>query len=253
MSQADFRRSLLVSCDLRKYGAADDQLQRILQELLVQSLDRAGTAAGLDRSSWHRQPLGDEEFAVLPSDSPESTVVDTYVRALAAELHSLNRYRVPEAKVRMRMAIHHGVVVDGANGFPGRDTVLLNRLLSSHPAHQALEDFPNADLVLILSEHLYDTLVAAGHTTFEPTDFRKVDVTVKSFSGHGWMWVAGADVHAVNLTGAATTKPEPAAEVKPPAGPGSVTQHAVASHGGTVYQAGNDMTIGHPARGQGRR
>ncbi|MFD9736909.1 hypothetical protein [Umezawaea sp. NPDC059074] len=243
MSQADFRRSLLVSCDLRKYGAADDQLQRILQELLVQSLDRAGAAAGLDRSSWHRQPLGDEEFAVLPPDSPESTVVDTYVRALAAELHSLNRYRVPEARVRMRMAIHHGVVVNGANGFPGRDTVLLNRLLSSHPAHQALDDFPNADLVLILSEHLYDTLVAAGHTTFEPTDFRKVDVTVKTFSGHGWMWVAGADVHAVNLTGATPVAAEPVAEAEPPGRPGTINQHAVATHGSTVYQAGRDLTV----------
>ncbi|HEX6342858.1 hypothetical protein [Umezawaea sp.] len=237
MSQANFRRSLLVCCDLRKYGAADDQLQGILQELLVQSLDRAGVAAGLDRTTWHRQPKGDEEFAVLPPDTPERPVVDDYVRALNAELRSVNRYRVPEAKVRMRMALHHGAVVDGANGFPGKDAVLVSRLLNSEAAHQALEDFPNADLVVVLSEHLYDTLVAGGHTSLNPADFRRVDVTVKNFSGHGRMWIPDGDVHAMNLDA-----PAPLTE-RPPARAGTVNQHAVASGGSTVYQAGNDIRI----------
>jgi hypothetical protein len=235
MSQANFRRSLLVCCDLRKYGAADDQLQRILQELLIQSLDRAGLAAGLDRTKWHRQPKGDEEFAVLPPDSPERPVVDDYVRALNAELQSVNRYRVPDAKVRMRMALHHGAIVDGANGFPGQDAVLVSRLLNSQAAHQALEDFPNADLVVVLSEHLYDTLVAAGHTSLKPTDFRKIDVTVKNFTGFGWMWIPDGDVHAMDLDGSesagSTTQT------------GAVNQHAVASGSATVYQAGNDIRI----------
>ncbi len=236
MSQANFRRSLLVCCDLRKYGAADDQLQRILQELLIQSLDRAGEVAGLDRTTWHRQPKGDEEFAVLPPDSPERPVVDDYVRALNAELQAVNRYRVPEAKVRMRMAIHHGAIVDGANGFPGSDAVLVSRLLNSSAAHQALEDFPNADLVVVLSEHLYGTLVAAGHTSLKPGDFRKIDVTVKNFTGHGWMWIPDGDVHAMALDGDASTDPAPTPTA-------TVNQRATASGGSQVYQAGNDIHI----------
>lgn len=242
MSQANFRRSLLVCCDLRKYGAADDQLQRILQELLVQSLDRAGAAAGVDRSTWIRQPKGDEEFAVLPPDTPERPVVDDYVRALNAELQSVNRYRIPDAKVRMRLAIHHGAIVDGANGFPGSDAVLVSRLLNSEAAHLALEAFPNADLVVMLSEHLYQTLVAAGHTSLKPTDFRKVEVTVKNFTGFGWMWIPDGDVHALDLseteTGSGT---ELALDTPTPAG--GLHQNAVASGGSTVYQAGNDIRV----------
>ncbi len=185
-----------------------------------------------DSTTWHRQPKGDEEFAVLPADTPEHLVVDDYVRALDAELRSVNRYRVPEAKVRMRLAIHHGVVVDGANGFPGKDAVLVSRLLNSRAAHLALEETPTADLVVVLSEHLYDTLVATGHTTLEPSAFRRVEVTEKTYSGHGWMWVPNGDVHALDLTEA------------PAAGrTGSVTQHATASGGSTVYMAGNDIRI----------
>jgi len=123
------------------------------------------------------------------------------------------------------------------DGLASRDAVLLNRLLSSHPAHQALEDFPNADLVLILSEHLYNTLVAEGHTTLDAAAFRKVDVTVKDFRGHGWLWVPGADVHAMDLT---STVP-PVSKV--PRLSGTINQHAVASHGSAVFQAGKDMTL----------
>ncbi|RKT51554.1 hypothetical protein [Saccharothrix australiensis] len=232
MSPATFRRSLLVCCDLRRYGAADDRLQRDLQELLVRSLDRAGEEAGLDRSTWHRQAKGDEEWAVLPPDAPEHVVVDRYVRALNAELSASNRYRVPEARARMRLAIHHGAVVDGANGFPGQDSVLVSRLLNSEPAHLALEQFPDADLVVVLSEIVYSTLVLAGHTTLSPADFRRVEVVEKTFRGHGWMWIPDGDVHALRLDG-------------PPAGHATPTvdQHAVASGGSTVVQAGRDAHV----------
>ncbi len=232
MSPATFRRSLLVCCDLRRYGAADDQLQRELQELLVRSLDRAGAAAGLDRSKWHRQAKGDEEWAVLPPDSPEHVVVDGYVRALNAELSSANRYRVPEARARMRLAIHHGAVSEGANGFPGQDSVLVSRLLNSKPAHIALEEFPEADLVVVLSEVVYSTLVLAGRTTLRPTDFRRVEVVEKTFEGHGWMWIPDGDVHVLNLDDGPAVPQAPA-----------VSQRAVASGGSTVVQAGRDANL----------
>ncbi|WP_309109740.1 hypothetical protein [Saccharothrix sp.] len=243
MSQASFRRSLLVCCDLRRYGAADDQLQRDLQDLLVRSLDRAGAAAGVDRSTWHRQAKGDEEWAVLPTDADELKVVDQYVRALNAELSSANRYRLPEARARLRMAIHHGAIVDGANGFPGKDSVLVSRLLNSKAAHLALDEFPDADLVVVLSEFVYSTLVQPGHTTLRASDFRKVDVTEKTFTGHGWMWIPNGDVHALDLP----ASPEPDAAPRPAEpvtlAPPSVNQNAVATGGATVIQAGRDAHV----------
>ncbi|MER5266635.1 hypothetical protein ABTZ99_31540 [Actinosynnema sp. NPDC002837] len=251
-----FQRSLLVCCDLRSYGSADDLLQRELQELLVRSLDRAGAAAGLDRSTWRRQAKGDEEWAVLPATTPEGDVVDRYVRALDAELASTNRYRVPEAKLRMRMAIHFGTTVEGANGYPGQDAVLVSRLLNSEPAHAALEQSPHSDLVVVLSDSLFTSLVAARHTTLRPEDFRRVDVRVKTFHGHGWMWLPSGDVHALVLGGGPVDEPGAAADpvtpepiaadpVSPVVGSPSVNQSAVASGGSTVIQAGRDAHVTH--------
>ena len=244
-----FQRSLLVCCDLRSYGSADDLLQRELQELLVRSLDRAGKAAGLDRTAWRRQAKGDEEWAVLPAETPEGDVVDRYVRALDAELAATNRYRVPEARLRMRMAIHFGTTVEGANGYPGQDAVLVSRLLNSEPAHAALEQSPNSSLVVVLSDSLFTSLVAARHTTLRPEDFRRVDVRVKTFRGHGWMWLPSGDVHSLVLD------PAPDAESGVASGvlggpvspvvdsPSSVNQHAVASGASTVIQAGRDAHV----------
>lgn len=244
-----FQRSLLVCCDLRSYGSADDQLQRELQELLVRSLDRAGAAAGLDRSTWRRQAKGDEEWAVLPASTQDGDVVDRYVRALDTELASVNRYRVPHAKLRMRMAIHFGTTVEGANGVPGQDAVLVSRLLDSEAAHAALEQ-SDADLVVVLSDTLFTSLVAAGFTTLRPDHFRKVDVRVKAFVGVGWMWMPGGDVHALRLD-----PPEPGADsaALPPGAAAPVTMtepsplsvHQTATAGGrsTVIQAGRDAHV----------
>jgi class 3 adenylate cyclase len=243
-----FQRSLLVCCDLKSYGSADDLLQRELQELLVRSLDRAGEAAGLDRASWRRQAKGDEEWAVLPSSTPEGDVVDRYVRALDAELTRTNRYRVPEARLRMRMAIHFGTTVEGANGYPGQDAVLVSRLLNSEPPHAALEQSPDSDLVVVLSDTLFTSLVAARYTTVRPEDFRRVDVRVKDFRGHGWMWLPSGDVHSLVLDvaepGASGAADPGAAEpVSPVVAPTSVNQSAVATDGATVIQAGRDAHV----------
>ncbi|ROP39609.1 hypothetical protein [Saccharothrix texasensis] len=244
-----FQRSLLVCCDLRSYGSADDLLQRELQELLVRSLDRAGEAAGLDRSTWRRQAKGDEEWAVLPATASEGDVVDRYVRALDAELAATNRYRVPEARLRMRMAIHFGTTVEGANGYPGQDAVLVSRLLNSEPAHAALEQSPGSDLVVVLSDTLFTSLVAARYTSLRPEDFRRVDVRVKTFRGHGWMWLPSGDVHSLVLDGEPDAAPgaEPGAAAGPVSpvvdSPSSVNQHAVASGGATVVQAARDAHV----------
>ncbi|GAA1314975.1 hypothetical protein [Saccharothrix xinjiangensis] len=241
------QRSLLVCCDLRSYGSADDRLQRELQELLVRSLDRAGEAAGLDRSTWARQPKGDEEWAVLPAGTPDHLVVDRYVRALDAELASVNAYRVPHARLRLRMAVHFGAATEGANGYPGQDAVLVSRLMDSAAARAALEQ-TDADLVVVLSDLVFTSVVAAGYTTLRPEDFREVEVRVKTFTGRGRLWIPGGDAHALrlDLDGGVAADGSAAGSASGSAaasGPSSVTQHATASGGSTVVQAGRDAHV----------
>jgi hypothetical protein len=91
-----------------------------------------------------------------------------------------------------------------------------------------------------------------------------VDVRVKDFRGHGYMWLPSGDVHALVLeptpeAGTAAPGVTPGADVtlgadavSPRAdavspvvesGPSSVNQHAVATGGSTVVQAGRDAHV----------
>ena len=73
--------------------------------------------------------------------------------------------------------MHHGVIVEGANGFPGQDPVLVSRLLNSAPPRAALEQFPDVHLAVVLSQNkmIYDfgpdadAIYAIGGTYQAPT------------------------------------------------------------------------------------
>ena len=191
MADTRFRRSLYVGVDIRGYGAAPEQRQEKWQETLLRGLDRAAASMGLDRSRWARQQQGDAELCVLPADEPEPLVVDGYTRRVEAELRLHNEEVVPWARLRLRMAVHHGVVVDGPNGYPCRDAVVVSRLLDSKPLRGVLEQWPQANLAVMLSDLVYHSVVEAGHTSLRADQCRRLAVREKEFKGYGWLWLPG--------------------------------------------------------------
>jgi hypothetical protein len=182
---------LYVGVDIRGYGSAPEQRQEKWQETLLRCLDRAAASMGLDRARWARQQHGDAELCVLPADEPEPLVVDGFTRRLEAELRTHNEEVVPWARMRLRMAVHHGVVVDGPNGYPCKDAVLVSRLLDSKPLRGVLEQWPQANLAVMLSDLVYRSVVEAGHTSLRADQFRRLAVREKEFKGYGWLWLPG--------------------------------------------------------------
>src|SRR5436190_24223473 len=122
---ADFGRRFCVSVDAQGYGDRDDQRQRALQDGLIKVLSEAADGARLNRDRWHKQPNGDGEVALLPevNPEPEPRVVDDYVRELDNALSRHNRDLRPEARLRLRVAMHFGVAQLGKNGYTGRAPV----------------------------------------------------------------------------------------------------------------------------------
>jgi hypothetical protein len=191
MADTHFRRSLYVGVDIRGYGSAPEQRQQKWQETLLRCLDRAAASMRLNRSRWARQQHGDAEFCVLPADEPEPLVVDGFTRRLESELRLHNEEVMPYARMRLRMAVHHGVVVNGPNGYPCRDAVVVSRLLDSKPLRGVLDQWPQANLAVMLSELVYHSVVEAGHTSLRTDKFRRLAVREKEFKGYGWLWLPG--------------------------------------------------------------
>ncbi|MFD7664210.1 hypothetical protein [Streptomyces sp. NPDC059788] len=197
-----YRFSTCLALDVQAYGGNNDRRQSEIQHDLPLLLEQAAHNAGLDRSHWHFQAKGDEQLAVLPMDGREEPrVIDDYIRHIASALHQYNRLRVKEAWLRLRASVHHGPVEVADNGYAGSTVVVTSRLLASAALNRALRATDKADLVLALSNDVYNTTVVGGHTTLSPDAFRPVMIHEKEYRSVAWLWIPGDDVHHLDLDG----------------------------------------------------
>ena len=180
-------RRLLVAVDVHRYGRQDPLGQVDAQQAVTDALSGAAAAVGLDRSLWRTQPQGDAELAVLPPETDEAAVVADFPRELDTSLHRHNRSRNPEHRLRLRVAMHCGVLHLGALGYPGPAPIETCRLLDAPAFKQVLAAADDADVALIVSERLFTNIVAPGYRGLRPQWFRKVPVTVKEYSGTGYV------------------------------------------------------------------
>jgi hypothetical protein len=193
-----FGRRLLISVDTQGYGQKDDLRQASIQRDLLAVLDEAAERAMLARPSWLRQPAGDGELSILPETESEPHVVDDFARELSAVLARHNEDLCPDMRLRLRLAVHHGVAMRAGNGFSGQGVVEVSRLVDSRPLRQALK-VTDADLAVILSGRVFLDTVVQRHTSLRAAEFRKVRIRNKEYDNEAWLRVPGADVHALDL------------------------------------------------------
>jgi hypothetical protein len=180
-------RHLCVAIDAKGYSDLDATAQEELQAVLLRLLDGATAAAGLDRLAWSRQEQGDGELALLPPDQSEDVVVDAFARELDALLDKYNHGRRPDARLRLRLAIHFGIAYRAENGYAGPAVVVVSRLLESTELHEALAFAPECDLAVALSDSLYNDVILNRFTSLRPEAFTPYLVTVKQFEGRAWI------------------------------------------------------------------
>lgn len=174
-----FGRYTIVGHDVRGYGRLDGRRQERVQSDLKGMIDAAAGRAGLDRARWSRQESGDGEMAILPRSESELVLVDDYVRHLAHRLRLHNLDSTEEMRLGIRLVIHHGPASGGALGSAGDGVVHAARLLNGPEAHEALTALGGDQLLVVLSETVFETSVRPGHTTLDPTLFRRVPVRGK--------------------------------------------------------------------------
>lgn len=184
-----FRRlayHFLAAVDIEGFSRLDVLEQVIQQSRLGGVLERAAERARLDRASWEVQPAGDGELAVLPGDIDASRLVADYPRELARALAETNGERGELPRLRVRLALHHGIVVPGGLGPVGRAPIEISRLLDSEALRRELRRRLNEDLVLIVSSALYRDVVESRFRGLDPADFFFTSEVVKgqSFPGH---------------------------------------------------------------------
>ncbi len=187
---AQSRRSLCAGLDIKGWSGRLVPEQIRAQQALVSVALGACREAGLPEEIV--QSSGDGVLIMPPSDIDESTVIPALISELEVALWQENRLLAEAARIRLRLALTSGLVTPGPAGFNGTAVIDCFRLLDSPPVKSALEDFPNAQLAVIVSDHLFQDVIRNGYRSLRAEDFWRVRSTLpgKGFSMDAWLYVS---------------------------------------------------------------
>jgi hypothetical protein len=181
----------LIGVDTENYSGQGDLGQLDRRHSLDRVLTVAAEAIGTRRDQWYRQDQGDGELALAPAEVSRPRLVDDWVRELTSELRRHNHPRRAGERMRLRVAFDHGDVLLDGTGIAGEAAVAVSRLLNSEQTRAALSTAPEADLVLILSDPVYRSVVLQRHRSLDPADFKRVHVAEKRYRAVAWVRVPG--------------------------------------------------------------
>ncbi|MEU7978563.1 hypothetical protein AB0B63_08530 [Micromonospora sp. NPDC049081] len=232
---ADPSRHLVLTVDVERYSGRDNVLQWRVQQALPRIMRRAREELGLLPDGWLVQPSGDGQLAILPQGTSERTIVTRLAPTVDRLLREHNHGLAPEARIRLRIGVHEGLVhLDGDNGFPGEAVVTACRLVDSPQLKATLRRFPEAQVALIVSDRLYQDVVR-HYGDLRPEHFLRVTASLpeKSFDAVAWIHLPGEN--------AAAEQPSPATTPVQPSAGGQTFQH-ITAHGPTAFGNGNVIT-----------
>lgn len=181
-------RRLCLAADIRRWSSRKVPEQIRAQQSLAEVVRAACRAARLPEEI--AQVSGDGVLLLAPTGIDESVVIPAFVHGLTVALAQDNRMLADTARIRLRLALTAGSVSDGETGFSGQAIIECFRLLDSAPVRTALEDYPNADLAMIVSDHLYQDVIRHDFGSLRSEDFWPARSVVKDFFGDAWVCVS---------------------------------------------------------------
>lgn len=188
-------RTLLV-VDAEEFSRnRDSELPRMhteIRNILARACERSNLG-GAWKNARFRQSTGDGILAVLPPDTTAALFhpfPDHLQDALATVAP---RLRTRGVRLRLRVALHTGLVDDERPVTAGISTATtdVNRLLDCAPLRLALRDSdPDVTFTaLIASAEAFEMFVRGGHTAVPPSRFTRVRAKVKRYDRPAYLYV----------------------------------------------------------------
>jgi hypothetical protein len=186
-------RRLCVAYDVEHYSQRGTKREYATQQRLSDVLSFAFGEVGLAAGEYELQEQGDGGLALLPTGGTvdEPRLIVGLLNGLRNALTELNEDLVEQARVRLRVALHEGVVHRAPHGYVGPAVIEVCRLRDADPVRSALADSDSV-LVAVVADGLYRDVLAHGYHGLPGTVFTPVDVQVKSFSARAWIYLPGA-------------------------------------------------------------
>jgi Ca-activated chloride channel family protein len=177
----------IIAVDIEKFERADrnDRIRVELRQRLRECLDNALTSR-LDPSCISSSDTGDGKLCLINTEHTVRVleVADELDKLVADYNQMLANDRT---RLRLRVVVHAGQVVRDDSGWSGHAVNFACRLLDSQVLRERLAADPG-DLVLMISDLIYDQLIAQGHCArYPPSRFQRVTVSSKETARRAWV------------------------------------------------------------------
>ncbi|MFJ8691577.1 hypothetical protein [Streptomyces roseolilacinus] len=187
MSSAGATHRLVVNGDACASGTLGIEAKKQMRAAMYASFGEAYASIGVEPGDVHQEDRGDGILAALRTEVPPTLVVGRWVDTLYESLREYNAGRDP--RLRLRVGMNAGLVLDDGKGLVGRAVDLACRLCDSPTAKDVMTRADDADLLVVVSGWLYDNVVSEGGRYVEPDHYRPARVRVKETDETAWFHI----------------------------------------------------------------
>jgi hypothetical protein len=182
---------VLLAVDIEGFAspARDDRMRVLLRERLHELVDHALAAMGIAPG----QVLaccdgGDAVLVMLDRSVSLARLQHPGISGLAQALARHNRTAAsPAARLRLRMAVHQGRVIQDRHGFTGSAVIHVFRLVDAEVVRAALRNARTAGLIVIVSDLVYQALSKQDRSG----GWQPVCLGNKETNTRGWIHLPG--------------------------------------------------------------
>lgn len=189
MNSPEAVNRLVVFGDACGSGRMNMAAKKQMREGMYAAFDEAFDSVGVRSEERHQEDRGDGILVALDPAVPSSLMVGRWLVTLYESLRAHNT--VAATRLRMRVAMHMGPVLDDGRGLVGRAVDLTCRLCDSEAAKEAVARAEDSDLLHVVSDWLYENVVREGGRHIEPGHYRRVRVGNKETDELAWFRVPG--------------------------------------------------------------
>ncbi|PRY34257.1 hypothetical protein [Umezawaea tangerina] len=206
-------RTILV-VDIEKSSDRTDPEKAALRSALYGVLHGALDAAGLTADRRRIDDTGDGVLVV--ADSEVLPMLDPFLDDAVEALARHNALVSPTEWLRLRFAVHFGLVARDGQGWVGDDVTTTFRINNSTLVKDSLRAADRAQSVVVVSDAVYRSVVRHRHRNLRPEVYREQHDDGRTF----WVRVPG---YAEPPVPAAHTSPRPPAAADGPVAGKSIT------------------------------
>ncbi|GCD95196.1 hypothetical protein [Embleya hyalina] len=182
--------SILV-LDVERFGRRSDVTQEWVRGRLYELLHSALESAGIAWDACVVEDRGDGAILLIPANVPKEDLTDLFIDRLHAGLRNHDRHASDEARIRLRVSLHAGDVVQDTRGWSGSAINTACRLVNADPLREVLAAAERACLALIVSGPWHEAVVVPERGGLESAAYGEVHVRAKEVDETAWVYVPG--------------------------------------------------------------